>query len=57
MNLFEKFKGKTIFIMLSDKSTYKGVILLQEGNFIDFQTDRYIFTFNIAYIIRIHEDK
>lgn len=57
MNLFNKFKDKTIYVMLSDKSTYKGVILSQEDNFIEFETDSYIFLFNIAYIMRIHESK
>ena len=54
INLYEKFKDKTIYIMLSDKDIYKGVILSQEENFIDFQTDRYTFSFNIAHIMRIH---
>lgn len=57
MNLFNKFKDKTIYVMLSDKSTYKGVILSQEDNFIEFKTDSYIFLFNIAHIMRIHESK
>lgn len=57
MNLFNKFKDKTIYVMLSDKSTYKGVILSQEGDFIEFKTDSYIFLFNIAHIMRIHENK
>ena len=54
INLYEKYKGKTIYVMLSDKTTYKGVILSQEDNFIEFQTDRYTFLLNIAHIMRIH---
>lgn len=57
MNLFNKFKDKTIFITLSDKSTYRGVILSQEDNFIEFKTDSYTFLFNIAHIMRIQESK
>lgn len=57
MNLFNKFKDKTIYVMLSDKSTYKGVILSQEDNFIEFKTDSYTFLFNISHIMRIHESK
>lgn len=57
MNLFNKFKDKTIYVMLSDKTTYKGVILSQEGDFIEVKTDSYTFLFNIAHIMRIHESK
>ena len=51
MNLFNKFKDKTIFITLSDKSTYRGVILSQEGDFIEFKTESKIIWFNTQYII------
>lgn len=52
MNLFNKFKDKTIFITLSDKSTYRGVILSQEGDFIEFKTESKIIWFNTQYIIK-----
>lgn len=55
INLYEKFKGKTIFMTVTNESTaYKGTIISQEENFIEFKTDRYVFYFNINHIVRIH---
>lgn len=55
INLYEKFKGKTIFMTVTNENTaYKGTILSQDENFIEFPTDRYVFYFNINHIARIH---
>lgn len=55
MNLYEKFKDKTIFITVTNESTvYKGTILSQENDWIKFQTELYTFYFNSNHIVRIH---
>lgn len=55
INLYEKFKGKKLFITIQSGTlvpTYQGTILSQEGEFIEFQTDINVIWFNLNYLIK-----
>lgn len=58
MTLFEKFKDKTLFVTVQNGTlfpTYKGIILSQIGNFIEFETENNTIWLNCNFIIKFIE--
>ena len=55
MTLFEKFKDKTLFITVQNGTlfpTYKGTILSQVEDFIEFKTENNTIWINLKYIVK-----
>lgn len=58
MTLFEKFKDKTLFVTVQNGTlfpTYKGIILSQISNFIEFETENNTIWLNCNFIIKFIE--